>query len=239
MELETNKVPVSIGIILDGNRRLAKRLMKRPWKGHEWGAKKVHQFLHWCKDLGIKYVTLYSLSVQNLNRPKIEFNYLMNLFKKEFLDVRNPDHDAHKFKARIRALGRIHLLPKDLQNAIRIAEKATEKYDNFFENFAIAYGGQEEITDAIVKISKMVSEGKIKTGQINESLIKNQLYTNGTPYPDLIIRTGGDKRLSNFLLWQGAYSELIFIDKMWPEITKKDLVNAIKEYQRRERRFGR
>ncbi|MFQ6020488.1 MAG: polyprenyl diphosphate synthase [Candidatus Aenigmatarchaeota archaeon] len=232
------KVPKHIGIILDGNRRFAKRLMKQPWKGHEWGVKKVRKVLEWCKECGVKYVTLYSFSIQNFSRPKKEFDFLMKLFKKEALEILDPEHDVHKYKIRVKAIGRIHRLPKDVQDAIRKAEKATENYDKYFLNIAVAYGGQEEITDAIIDIAKKVSKGIIDIKDINEDLVKNSLYTDGTPYPDLIIRTGGEKRLSNFLLWQSAYSELVFVDKMWPEFEKEDFKNCIKEFQERKRRFG-
>ncbi len=228
-----------MAVILDGNRRLAKRLMKRPWKGHEWGSRKVTDFLRWCRDLGIKYATLYSFSIQNFARPKKEFNFLMKLFKKEALAVLDKKHDAHKYKVRIRAIGRIHLLPKDVQEAIRKAEEATKNYKNYFVNIAVAYGGQEEITDAVKEIAKNVSGGLIGPENVNEELIRHSLYTDGTPYPDLIIRTGGEQRISNFLLWQGAYSELAFVKKMWPEFTKRDFVKVLEDYQNRERRFGR
>ncbi len=236
--MENVKVPTSIGIILDGNRRLAKRLMKRPWEGHEFGVKKVKEFLHWCRELGIRYVTLYSFSIQNFNRPKYEFNFLMKLFKKEFSAFSDPEHDVHKYGIKVKAIGRLWLLPKDLQRIIKRAEKLTEKYKNYFLNIAIAYGGQEEITDAIKELAKKVLKGVIKPSSINEKLIEGSLYTDGAPYPDLIIRTGGEQRLSNFLLWQSAYSELSFSKKMWPEFTKLDFLKIIKDFQNRDRRFG-
>ena len=232
-------VPQHLGVILDGNRRLAKRLVKLPWKGHDWGAKKVTEFLSWCRELGIQYVTLYSLSIQNIfNRPKNELDYIFKIFKREALELLKPDHDVHKYGIRVRAIGRLHLLPKELQVLLRKVEKITEKYKNYFLNVAVAYGGQEEITDAVKDLARKISKGILKPSQINENLIRHSLYTNGTPYPDLIIRTGGERRLSNFLLWQSAYSELYFIDKMWPELSKRDFLKAIKDFQDRERRFG-
>lgn len=236
--METN-VPVHIGIILDGNRRFAKRLMMQPWKGHEWGAKKVRELLEWCKETGVKYVTLYSLSLENLlNRPKEELKFLLGLFEREFNAITKKTHEAHKNKVCVKVIGRINLLPKKLQSAIAAAEESTKNYKNYFLNLAIAYGGQQEITDAVLKIAKKVSSG-LKSEQINEDLIRQNLYTNGMPYPDMIIRTGGEKRLSNFLLWQSAYSELFFIDKMWPEFTKEDFLSAIEEFKNRQRRFGK
>ena len=234
-----NPVPLHIGVIMDGNRRFAKRLMKQPWKGHEWGSEKAREFLGWCREMGVRHITMYAFSVQNFNRPKKEFDYIMKLFEQEFKQILvDMEHDAHKYKVRIRFLGRIHMLPKNLQALFKKVEDATQNYNNYFLNLAIAYGGQEEITDAVIKIARELSAGLIKPNAINEELIRHSLYTNGQPYPDLIIRTGGERRLSNFMLWQGAYSELFFIDKMWPEITKRDFKKAVGDYQSRQRKFG-
>lgn len=238
-DLKNGNMPIHVGIILDGNRRFAKRLIKRPWKGHEWGAGKVKKLLKWSKELGIKYITLYSLSEQNLfKRPKRELDYLLKLFEKEFKEICKKDHDVHKDKIRVNVIGRLNLLPESLQKAIKKAEESTKTYKKYFLNLAIAYGGQEEITDAVIKIARKVSKGIIKPQEINEEVIRHSLYTNGTPYPDLIIRTGGEIRLSNFLLWQSAYSELFFTEKMWPEFEKQDFINILKEFQNRQRRFG-
>lgn len=233
------KVPVHIGIILDGNRRFAKRLMMQPWKGHEWGAEKVRELLRWCKGTGVKYLTLYSLSEENYkSRPKQELDFLLNIFEKEFVAITKKSHDAHKNKVRVKVIGRTNILPKKLQDAIKAAEESTKNYKNYFLNLAIAYGGQQEITDGVIKIAKKILSG-LKPEQINEDLVRRSLYTNGAPYPDMIIRTGGEKRLSNFLLWQSAYSELFFVDKMWPEFTKDDFLSAIAEFGERQRRFGK
>jgi len=235
-----DKNPIHIGIILDGNRRFAKRLMLRPWKGHEWGAEKVKELLRWCKGTGVKYLTLYSLSAQNIfSRPKREMDFLLKIFEKEFSEIAKKSHEAHKNKVRVKVIGRTNILPKSLQDAIAKAEKSTKNYKDYFLNLAVAYGGQEEITDAIIGIAKKVSAGAIKPEQINEELISRSLYTDGTPYPDMIIRTGGEKRLSNFLLWQSAYSELFFVDKLWPEFTKEDFLKTIEEFKQRQRRFGK
>ncbi len=235
-----NKVPAHIGIILDGNRRFAKRLMLEPWKGHEWGAKKVKELLRWCDGTGVKYLTLYSLSEENIkSRPKTELEFLLKIFEKEFIAITKKEHDVHKNKVRVKVIGRTNILPKSLREAIAKAEESTKNYRDYFLNLAIAYGGQQEITDGVIKIAKDVSSGIIKPEQINEDLIRHSLYTNGAPYPDMIIRTGGEKRLSNFLLWQSAYSELFFIDKMWPEFSKDDFLSIIEEFKQRQRRFGK
>ncbi len=232
------QIPNHIAVILDGNRRFARRLMRVPWMGHAWGAKKARHFLKWCRDLGVKYVTLYAFSTQNFKRPKKEFDYLMKLFEREFRAIANPKDDAHRYGVRIRFMGRLNLLPVAVRAAMRTAEKATRRYKNYFVNVAIAYGGQEEITDAVKKLARKAAAGKLKPGHINEETVRHSLYTNGSPYPDMVLRTGGDHRVSNFLLWQSAYSELIFTKKTWPEIKKADLEKAIREFQSRERRFG-
>ncbi|MEM5819490.1 MAG: polyprenyl diphosphate synthase [Candidatus Aenigmatarchaeota archaeon] len=229
-----------IAIIMDGNRRFAKRLMLEPWKGHEYGAKKLQEVLEWCKEFKIKIVTLYTLSIQNLfSRPKNELEFILNEFREQFKKILDNNNSVHKEKVKINIIGRIELLPKDLQNLfLKIMEK-TKNYSNYILNFAIAYGGQEEITDAVKKVSEDVKSGKIEIKDINEEIVRNALYTGNLPYPDIIIRTGGEKRISNFLLWQSAYSELFFLDKMWPEITKEDFIQVLKEFEKRERRFGR
>lgn len=238
--LDKKNIPTHVALIMDGNRRFAKRLLQQPWKGHEWGAKKVNELLKWTKQYGIKYMTLYALSLENLfKRPKGELNFLFNLFESEFKKILKKSHEAHKNKLRVKVIGRIYLLPRRLQKAIKAAEESTKKYKNYFLNIAIAYGGQQEITDAVVAIAKKVSKGIIKPEKINEELIRHSLYTDSTPNPDLIIRTGGEHRISNFLLWQSAYTELYFCEKMWPEFSKQDFEAAIADFQERQRRFGK
>ena len=221
-----------IAIVLDGNRRFAKRLMLQPWKGHEYGAEKVEKLLDYAHELGIKELTLYCLSVENLrNRPKRELGYLLDIFRKEF---KNIDREKiEKNKIRIRFIGNLELLPLDLRELCMKLEKETEENDNFIVNFAIAYGGRQEIISAVRKIV----QNKVKADEINEENFGNYLYMNDSP--ELIIRTGGEKRTSNFLLWQGAYSEWFFLDKFWPEFEKEDLVNCIEEFKKRKRNFGK
>lgn len=231
-------VPEHIGIILDGNRRFARRLMKEPWRGHEWGAKKVESLIRWSSELGIRNLTLYSFSTKNFNRPRREFETLMKLFEREFRRV--VDHpDIHKNRIRIRVIGRKELLPESVQEAIRAAEEATKDYDGMVVNFAIAYGGRKEIVDATKNIMRLMEEGEISSEDVNEGLFNKSTYLGESPEPDLIIRTGGERRLSDFLLWAGAYSELVFLDTAWPEFSKKDFVSSIKEFQSRQRRFGK
>lgn len=236
MRGSNSKVPKHIGIILDGNRRLAKRLMVKPWKGHDWGAKKVEKLLEWCKEFDIRQLTLYAFSIENFDRPKKEFDYLMNLFKKEFTRLKD-DKRIHDNKIRINVVGRIWMFPKDVQESMKKIMEKTKDYNDYVINFAMAYGGRAEVVDATRKIAEMVKNGKLNVEDINEDVFSKNLYFNDDP--DLIIRTGGEKRTSNFLIYQGAYSEWIFLEKTWPEFEKEDLVNAIKEYGARERRFGR
>ncbi|MCK4860199.1 MAG: di-trans,poly-cis-decaprenylcistransferase [Candidatus Omnitrophica bacterium] len=230
--------PRHIGIILDGNRRFAKRLMKKPWMGHEWGARKVESALNWCKDANVKMLTLYSFSIDNLKRPKEEFKMLMNLFEKEFRKAANHP-DIHRNKVRINVIGQVDLLPESTQEAIKEAVEATKDYSELVVNFAIAYGGRKEIVDATKKIAKLVETGKINPEDIDEGLISKNLYLSGMPDPELIIRTGGEKRLSDFLMWESPYSELCFVDKLWPEFNKEDFLKAIEEFKTRQRRFGK
>lgn len=235
MEQLKGAVPKHIGIILDGNRRFSKRLMMKPWMGHEWGAKKVEKLLLWCKELDIKELTLYCFSVQNFNRPKDEFNFLMQVFNDEFAKLlKEPKVDEEQ--ANINFIGRIYMFPKDLQEKMQALMDKTKNYSRYRVNFAMAYGGREEVIDATVKIAKQIKEGKLDVSQINEETFAKNLYMNDEP--ELIIRTGGEKRTSNFLIWQSHYSEWIFLEKLWPEFEKEDLVACIEDFKQRDRRFG-
>ncbi len=218
-----------IGIILDGNRRFAKKLMKKPWEGHNYGAEKVENLFDWCKELNVRELTLYCLSIENFTRPKIEFDYLINLFKKYFSDLKN-NRKIHENMIKIRFAGKRDLLDDELQQIMKELEDMTRDYENFVVNFALAYGGRQEILEAV---KKMIENKK----EVTEENFQDSLWIKDEP--DLIIRTGGEKRTSNFLPWQATYSEWIFLDKMWPEFTQDDLEEAIKEFLNRKRNFGR
>lgn len=228
--------PKHVAIILDGNRRFAKRLMAKPWKGHEFGAEKVEKLLKWCTELGIREVTLFAFSVDNFSRPKEEFNYLMKLFKDSFDKVKK-NREIHEKRIRINFLGRIGMFPADVRKSMREIAALTKDYDGYVVNFCMAYGGRQEIADAARKMAEDLEKGKIKAKDVNEAMFKDYLYMRDEP--DMIIRTGGEKRLSGFLLYLSSYAELFFLDKMWPEFEKKDLVECISEFKKRERRFGR
>ena len=231
----TSKVPKHVAVVLDGNRRYAKKLGLQPWKGHEHGVKKLEELLKWCQELGIKELTLYSFSIENFRRAKQEKDFLFSIFKKEFNNMRYRE-DIFKNRIRINVIGRLDMFPKGIREAMTDIMEKTKKHSKFIVNFAMAYGGRQEITDAVKKIAKGVKERRLKVENIDESLITKNLYLKSEP--DIVIRPGGEMRISNFLLWQSSYSELFFLDKLWPEFTKKDLVKCMEEFSKRERRFG-
>jgi len=235
-KMNAKSVPKHIGIIMDGNRRFSRRLMMKPWKGHEWGAKKVKKLMEWCKEFNVNELTLYTFSIQNFNRPKEEFDYLMNIFKKNF-DKLKDDKRVEELEIRINVIGRLWMFPKDIQEKINYVMEKTKNNKKYIINFAMAYGGREEVIDATRKIAEAVKNGKLDIDDINEKTFSRNLYTSDEP--DLIIRTGGEKRSSNFLAFQSAYSEWIYLEKMWPEFSKTDLVEAIEEYSNRKRRYGK
>lgn len=239
-QIKDGDKPKHIGVILDGNRRWAKKSGFNVAQGHGFGAEKVREFLDWCIDLGIKSVTLYVFSIENFQRDEREVAELMELFEKELKEISNSDV-LEKNRVRIKFIGRKQLLPKAIQKLVRDLEDKTERFDNHYLNIAIAYGGRGELEDAVRTIGKRVKEGAIKPEDIDEKIIEKYLYTSHLPQQDsdLIIRTSGEERLSNFLLWQSAYSELYFCDVYWPAFRKIDFWRAVRMFQSRERRFGR
>ena len=237
--IEKGEIPAHIAIIMDGNRRWAKKRGLEPWLGHRFGAEKLEEVVEWCLKLGIKVVTFFALSTENLRRDRRELEELFKLFKEKLEEQLNGDL-LHRNRIRIKVIGKKELLPDDLRNLLERLEEATKGYDNLFVNLAVAYGGRAEITDAARKLAEDVISGKVKLEDIDEERISRYLYTADLPIqePDMIIRTSGEERISNFLLWQSAYSELIFLDVYWPEFRKIDLMRAIRTYQKRQRRFG-
>lgn len=225
-----------IGIIVDGNRRFAKRLMQEPWKGHEYGSQKVGKLLEWCKELDIKELTLYCFSMQNFNRPKEEFDYLMGVFRDGFNKIKD-DPRLQENNIKVNFIGRIYLFPEDVKKEMYELMEKTKNNSKYIINFAMAYGGREELIDTIKIIGRKIEDGEITSEQVNEELVNKNLYM--ADEPDFIIRTGGDHRTSNFLVWQSWYSEWFFLEKTWPEFEKEDLINCINEFKSRERRFGK
>ncbi len=224
--------PKHIGIIMDGNRRYAKSHTLHALKGHAAGARKLEDLFEWCKQFGVKELTLYAFSIENFKRPKQEVDYLMQLFKQEFERIYAKD----KIDEKIKFIGRLEMFPAEVYSSMqKLIEKTKENY--FPVNFAMAYDGRAEIVDATKKIAELVKEGKILPANIDEKTIEEHLYLQSKP--DLIIRTSGEQRISGFLLWQASYAELYFSKKMWPEFGIQDLQNAITEYSARQRRFGK
>ena len=228
------KVPKHLGVILDGNRRFAKRLMKSPQKGHEWGYKKVRELINWCAELKINELTLYCFSIENFDRPKREFDYLMKLFTKAFRELLK-EKEIKKMK--IKFIGRSWMFPKELQKAMFELKEKTKNNGPLKINFAMAYGGRAEIVDAVKKIAEAVKYNNLDPKEINEKTVEDNLYLSSEP--DLVIRTS-ESRLSGFLLWQSSYSEIIFLPNiLWPEFTKENFIDCLKEYSDRDRRFGK
>ena len=239
-QIKCKPLPSHIALILDGNRRWARERNLPPWEGHEAGARKVEEVLDWCLKLGIKTVTLYVLSTENLKRDPRELKKLLEVIDRH-LDRALKDERFHKYKVKFKALGRIDILPESIREKIKKLEEATKNYDRHFLNICIAYGGRSEIVDAVKKVIRDVMSGKLNVEKLDEDVFKRYLYTSDLPNPDpdLVIRTSGEIRISNFLLYQIAYSELVFMDVYWPEFRKIDLYRAIRIYQKRHRRFGR
>ena len=231
--------PEHIAIILDGNRRWASEKALDPWFGHEKGAEKVDALLDWCLKLDVKSITLYAFSTENFARAKNEVEEIMRIAEEEFRKILT-DERIHKNKVRVKFIGRVNLLRQDLQQLIMDVERATQSYDEHFLNIAFAYGGRAEIVDAARKIAEKVQEGKIIPEKVDEQMFERYLYTShmAKQDPDLIIRTSGEERLSGFLLWQSAYSELCFLDVYWPDFRLIDLLRAVRTFQKRKRRFG-
>ncbi len=237
-DLDPNKMPKHVAIIMDGNRRFAKLQGNIDvLKGHELGVDTLENVLDWSIELGIEIITAYAFSTENFKRPKNEVDGLMKLFVINF--KRLVSHEKiHKNEVRVKVVGRTELLPDEVKEAIKEAEEATKNYNKRFFNLAIGYDGRLEIIDSFKKIINDVQEGKITVDDVDEELVSKNLYTEGIDDPNLIIRTSGEERLSGFLLWQSSYSELYFCETLWPELRKVDFLRAIRSYQARERRFG-
>lgn len=239
-QIKDGAKPEHIAIILDGNRRWASEKSLNPWLGHEKGAEKVEQLLDWCLELGVKSITLYAFSTENFNRSPLEVEEIMRIAEEEFEKILTNDR-IHNNEVHVKTIGRAHLLPARLQQLIKDVEEATKDYDQHFLNIALAYGGRAEIVDAAKKIAQEVKEGNLSLEEIDEQLFEKYLYTAHMPEQDtdLIIRTSGEERLSGFLLWQSAYSELCFLDVYWPDFRWIDFLRTVRTFQSRRRRFGK
>ncbi len=231
MSIEKTKIPFHLGIIIDGNRRWAKEKGLPALVGHRRGLDNVQKIGEWCRKKGVKILTIFAFSTENWNRVKREVNYLMRLFALALNGKYIKELQEKNIKLQV--IGQKERLPKFLQTKIKKAEELTKNSKEGILNLAISYGGRPEIVRAIKNIIKR----EIPANEITEELINRNLWTTGLPCPDLIIRTGGEQRLSNFLTWQSAYSELYFTKKYWPEFTEKDLDKALLDFSRRQRRF--
>lgn len=234
-EAATARVPRHIAIIMDGNGRWAQQ---RGWpriKGHEAGADSVRAVVRACRDAGVEYLTLYAFSVENWVRPRDEIGGLMRLLQ-YFLE--QNENELHENEIRLRVIGRLKDLPAPIRQRLRKTEKATQAYTRGNLILALSYGGRTELVDATRKIAAKVEAGKLKAKAINEDTIAAHLYAPDVPDPDLMVRTSGEMRLSNFLLWQLSYAELYVTDVLWPDFREADLQAAITAYGQRHRRYG-
>lgn len=233
------KCPVRhIGIIMDGNGRWAKRRLMPRTVGHKSGAKTFRDIAEHCRIIGLDYLTVYAFSTENWKRPKSEVDAIMSLLK-EYLNEVFADREKYiKKNMRVKFIGDISELDKDIIDGINDIEKTTKDMTGLTLNIAVNYGGRNDIANAMIKISEKVKKGWLQPQDITESLISQNLYTADQPDPDIIIRTGGEKRLSNFLTWQAAYSEYMYTDTLWPDFKSGELDSIIHEFCKRERRFG-
>ena len=235
MKKKKSAIPEHVAIIMDGNGRWAKQ---RGWpriRGHQEGAESVRAIVRACKNAGVKYLTLYAFSLENWVRPKDEISGLMRLLRK-FL--KEQEKELHENQVRLRVIGHIHDLPKDLQRELYRVMENTKHYDQGNLTLALSYGSRAEITDAMQTIARKVKEGALAPDDISEQTIAQHLYAPEIPDPDLMIRTSGEMRISNFLLWQLSYAEFYITDVFWPDFREDEFKQALDAYAKRHRRFG-
>lgn len=233
--MQTSNLPAHVAIIMDGNRRWAKQRGLDIKVGHKEGAKTLEKIVRYAKKVGIKYITVYAFSTENWKRSEDEVGALMLLLQ-AYLDSYAKRADTEGIKVKV--LGDISVLSKGMQSTIGKLEERTKDNTDINFNIALNYGGRDEIVKAVRKIAEKVKEDEIKIEDINEEIISNNLYTSGMPDPDVVVRTSGEMRTSNFLPWQIVYSEFIFVEKNWPDFNEEDLDKVIEIYQKRNRKFG-
>ena len=234
--INTDKLPQHIAIIMDGNGRWAKQQSKMRVFGHQVGVKAVRDTVEGAAEIGIKYLTLYAFSTENWRRPKLEIDALMELL---INTINNETKNLMDNEIRLQAIGNIESLPKKCKKNLEEAINKTANNKRMTLVLALSYSSKWEIIEAVKKIAKKVEKQKLHLEDINQKMFDSYLTTNNIPNPELLIRTSGEYRISNFLLWQIAYSELYFTDVLWPDFRKKNLKEAIIDYQNRERRFGK
>ena len=236
VEIDMARLPRHIAIIMDGNGRWAKRRGLSRKAGHAAGAETLRVVADYCSDIGIEVLTAYAFSTENWKRPKEEVDALMDLLYDYLCDA---DKKLAGRNNRVRVIGNRQPLRKDIQEKMAEVEKMTENNTGMVLNLAVNYGGREEIANAAARIAKDAAAGKVEPGEINEKTLADYMYTAGLPDPDIIMRPSGELRLSNFLLWQAAYSEFWFADMCWPDFTPKHIKQVIHDFQKRDRRFGK
>lgn len=234
-QIDKSNIPQHVAIIMDGNGRWAKQKGEHRIFGHTYGVESVREALKAATETGVKYLTLYAFSTENWNRPKEEVDALMDLLVKT---IASEIQSLNENEVSLRAIGDIDNLPSSCRQALLKAIDETSKNKRITLMLALSYSSKWEITNAVRKLGERIKSGELKTDEISENDIAANLQTNGIPDPELLIRTSGEHRVSNFLLWQLAYSEFVFMDIMWPDFKKEDFYKAIFEYQKRERRFG-
>lgn len=234
--IDINKLPEHIAIIMDGNGRWAKQHGKPRVFGHKNGVKAVRKVTEACAEIGVKYLTLYAFSTENWNRPAFEVTALMELL---VLTIGGEIKTLQKNNIRLNAIGNIDSLPKSCKASLLKAIDETKNNTRMTLTLALSYGSREEIYDAFLRMHKDIENGQLSLQHLNHDSIREYLYTSNLPDPELLIRTSGEHRVSNFLLWQLAYTEFVFTEKFWPDIEKEDLYSYIYQFQQRERRFGK
>ena len=233
--METNTIPKHIGIIMDGNRRWAKSKMLPVKLGHKQGAETLKKLTRYANKIGIDIITVFAFSTENWKRSEDEVNALMSLLE-TYLDDFAKEADTENIV--IRVLGNVSAFSKSLQESIERTVKRTENNTGTILNICLNYGGRDEIVCAVKNIANEVKKGKLELDDIDEEIVSNHMYTKNIPDPDLIIRTSGEMRLSGFLIWQSVYSEILFVEKLWPDFLPEDLDAAIEEYKKRNKRYG-
>ncbi len=237
-EVLANPLPNHIAIIMDGNRRYAEERGETREEGHRLGSEKLEEVLDWCVEDGVKFLTVYAFSTENFNREKDEVDYLMDLLRQSLIKFAESPR-VHDKKVRLKVLGDVTMLPEHVRDAVDYADEKTKDYSDYHFNMAIAYGGRQEIIAAVKTVAQKVADGEMDVEDIDENVLSEHMYTSDTPDPDLVLRTSGEIRISNFLLWQLAYSELYFTDVYWPGFRYIDFLRAIRTYQQRGRRYGK
>lgn len=236
LDLNTANLPAHVAIIMDGNGRWAKKRLLNRIKGHEKGSETVRTIIRTCRELKIPVLTLYAFSTENWQRPKLEVAALMTLLKK-FL--KSEQKEMMDNNIRLNAIGQIDLLPQDVYQSLKKVMDLTRKNNGLILNLALSYGSRAEIVKMVREIAQKTKEGLINSDSITPELVSEHLYTRGMPDPDLLIRTSGEMRISNFLLWQIAYTEIFITDTLWPDFSKEEFITILKNYQLRDRRFGK